>query len=359
MAVERINETLGITMDNIILEPENSLTINENNIAKVKEKDPLFAQYLEYAKNSFVSLLRTTPGYTKLVMDKLQEGDVYIAKISKEVQEGLQQGKYEKMRKNASGLWNGMIRHANVHRKPIVEQTDWQQVNLSHEFLSNVTQITLQASIAQVTEQLFEVDQKLNQVLSYQQTDRISKAVAGIQIYEQAYYAEDPAIQAMQLSNALQSLTEARTSLMLHLEKFLGQALREGKFTDQFWRIIGVDKKAFDFQRTILQNYDLIKEDIQYINLASIYIFRSQTLLKQHQSAYKSKQQYLDFCTTLLNGVAEKEEFLPYETETGFSLEQISEEFDKAQLSVSQLSDSRNDLVIEIEYKELLADDEV
>jgi hypothetical protein len=344
-------------MENIILEPENSLTINENNIAKVKEKDPLFAQYLEQAKASFISLLRTTPGYTKLVMDKLQEGDIYIAKISKEAREGLQQGKYDKMLKNDSGLWNGMIRNPNVRGKPIVEQTDWQQVNLSHEFLSNVTLITLQASVAQVTEQLFEIDQKLNQVLSYQQTDRISKAVAGIQIYEQAYYAEDPAIQAMQLSNALQSLTEARTSLMLHLETFLGQTLREDKFTDHFWRIIGVDKKAFDFQRTILQNYDLIKEDIQYINLASIYIFRSQTLLKQRQSAYKSKQQYLDFCNTLVKGIAEKKEFLPYETETDFSLDQISEQFDKVQLSVSQLSDSRNDLVIEVEYRELLEND--
>ena len=66
--------------------------------------------------------------------------------------------------------------------KPIVEQIDWQQVNLSHEFFSNVTLITLQASVAQITEQLFEIDQKLNQVLLYQQSDRILKAAAGIQI---------------------------------------------------------------------------------------------------------------------------------------------------------------------------------
>ncbi|GEM_PF-6579114 len=141
---------------------------------------------------------------------------------------------------------------------------------------------------------------------------------------------------------------------MLHLKTFLSQTLREDKFTDHFWRVVGVDKKAFDFQRTILQNYDLIKEDVQYINLASIYIFRGQTLLKQRQSAYKSKQQYLDFCNTLLKGVNEKKEFLPYEAETDFSLEQISHQFEKIQLSVSHLFDSRNDLVIEVEYKDLL-----
>jgi len=340
-------------MESIILEPENSLIINENSIAKIKEKDPLFALYLEQAKASFISLLRTTPGYTKLVMDILQDGDTYIAKISKEVQEGLQQGKYEKVFKKG-GLWNGMIRNPNVSRKPIVEQTEWQQVDLNHEFLSNVTLITLQASVAQITEQLFEIDKKLNKVLSYQQTDRISKVVAGIQIYEQAYYAEDSAIQAMQLTNALQSLIEARTSLMLHLENILSQTLRKDSFKDHFWRIVGVDKKAIDFQRVILRNYDSIKEDIRYINLASIYIFRSQALLKQRHSAYKSKQQYMDFCNTLLKGMAENKEFLPYEIEADFSLDQISEQFNKAQLSVSQISDSQDDLVIEVECIELL-----
>ncbi len=341
-------------MKNIILAPENSLTINENYIAKVEEKDPLYAQSLKQAKASFISLLRTAPGYATLVIDKLQEGDIYIARFSKEARKGLQQGTYDKMLKNDSGLWNGMIRNTNVRGKPIVAQTEWQQVNLSHEFLSNVTQIALQASVAQVTEQIFEIDQKLNQVLSYQQTDRISQAVAGIQIYEQAYYAENSAIQAIQLSNALQSLTEARTSLMLHLEKFLDQSLREDKFTDHFWRVIGVDKRAFDFQRNILQNYDLLKEDIRYINLASIYIFRGQTLLKQPQSANKSKEQYLDFCNTLMLGIGSQKEFLPYEVETDFSLDKISEQFDKIQLSVSQLSDPQNDLVIEVEYRELL-----
>lgn len=341
-------------MKDIILAPENSLTINENNIAKVEEKDPLYAQSLKQVKASFISLLRTAPGYATLVMDKLQEGDIYIAKFSKEARKGLQQGTYDKMLKNDSGLWNGMIRNKNVPGKPIVAQTEWQQVSLSHEFLSNLTQITLQASVAQVTEQIFEIDQKLNQVLSYQQTDRISKALAGIQIYEQAYYAENPAIQAMQLSNALQSLTEARTSLMLHLEKLLGQSLREDKFTDHFWRVIGIDKKALDFQRTISQDYDFLQEDIQYINLSSIYIFRGQTLLKQHQSANKSKQQYLDFCNTLVEGIGAHKEYLPYEAEKDFSLEHISEQFEKAQLSVTQFSDPPNDLVIEVEYKELL-----
>lgn len=344
-------------MENIILESENSLTINENNIAKVEEKDPLYAQYLKQAKASFISLLRTTPGYTTLVMDKFQEGDIYIAKFSKEARKGLQQGKYDKMLKNDSGLWNGMIRNPNVRGKPIVAQTEWQQVNLSHEFFSNVTQIALQASIAQITEQIFEIDQKLNQLLSYQQTDRISKVLGGIQIYEQAYDADDPVIQAMQLSNALQSLTEGRASLMFHLETFLSQTVRHDKFTDHFWRVIGVDKRAFDFQRTVRQSYDLLKEDIQYINLASIYIFRGQTLLKQHQSANKSKQQYLDFCNTLVEGIGTQKDFLPYEVETGFSLDQISEQFDKAQLSVSQLSDPSNDLIIEVEYKELLEND--
>ncbi|GEM_PF-5657303 len=70
-------------MYKVILEPEKSLIINKNNIAKVREKDQLFAQYLEQTKTSFISLLRTTPGYIKLVMDKLQEGNIYIAKISK------------------------------------------------------------------------------------------------------------------------------------------------------------------------------------------------------------------------------------------------------------------------------------
>lgn len=334
------------------MKKKQSLVLSESSIQKVQNNDKLFANALEKSKLDLIKIIRAVPGYAKLITDKMRENDVFVATITKEARAGIDNGQLEKMLKKDSKLWNGMIRNAKG-KKEIVEQANWQKVDLSSEMLSNLTQISLHASVAELSEKILEINKKLDELLICQHSNNIAKITAGIATYYQAYQSKDIGIRNHQLANAAQTLNEGRAVLMHHLENILRKDLRDPKFTDRLWNLISIDKRAVDLTNDILHDYSLIKEDIQYINLSTAYLTRIHTLWGQYDSAVEAKKQYMSFCNFLLEGMKAKEIYFPYEMDHHFSLEKINDHFKTAQRVASNAFDIDRELAIEIKYEEL------
>jgi len=334
------------------METDESLVISESTIQKVQENDKLFSKHMENTRLEIIRVIRAMPGYAKLITDEMREKDVFIATLTKEAHAGLRSGQFEKMLKKDTKLWNGMIRNADG-KKEIFEQANWHKVELSSQILSNLTQISMQASVAELTEKILEIDKKIGQLLIYQHSNNKAKIDGGINLYLQAYQSKDIGIRNSQLSNAVQTLNEGRSVLMQDLRNKLSKNLRGPKPTDRFWKVIGVDRRAVDLINDIFHDYDLIKEDIQYINLSTAYLMRIHSLWEQHDSAIEAKNQYIDFCDKLDSGLKQKARYLPYEANIHFSLDMITREFEIAQICASRAFDSNRELVIEIKYEEL------
>lgn len=326
-------------MSEIILSPETA--------RQVQERDPLFGRDLDDSRRGFLQLLRRVPGYIKSVTDQMQTEDVYRARIPRSVLDGLSRGEHEKVLKTQSGLWNGMIRKAKG-KKVIVKQAEWEKVQLDRNSLANLNQMAMQASIADVTEQLFLMDAKLDLLMSGQHADRVAKVHAGVHQYEQAYDCRDLARRDQLLSNALQSLNEGRTALFGELEVMLTHQKRDPAFLDHLWRLlIRVDKPEVEFFNKLEQDRPKVAESIKYINLASAYIFRIYALLDEYDAADRSKQQYLNFCGLVLGNVKDEDSLHPYELVEGTrGLKQLGER-------AEGLTDCDADLLIEVTYEEL------
>ena len=227
----------------------------------------------------------------------------------------------------------------------------FKKLNFDHQFINDYSSICIQAQLAEVTEKLLEIDKKLDSLISFQQTDRISKVVAGIHIYEQAYLAKNNTIREQQLVNALQTLNESRTNLMFHLQKIIKLKIREKKMTDYFWRIIFIDKREIDLFNELKLEQNNIKEDIKYISLANVYIFRSQILLNQKESAQIAKQQYFDFYGAISDGINKISDYISCNNDKIF-LEEIHKMYHDPN-ELLNVFDEKKEITIEITTKDI------
>ena len=323
------------------------LILSPDGVRQLEKRDPLFARKLDGSRCDFLRLLHRAPGYLKVFTDQMQKGDVYQAKIPRQVLDKLQQGEYEKVLNSESGVWTGMIRKVGG-RKEFVSQTGWEKVQFDRHSLANLNQIAIQSSIAEVTEQLLLMDQKLDLLLAGQHTDRIAKVQAGIDLYEQAYLFRDSARRDQLLTNALQSLNEGRASLFGALEAALTHQKRDWRLLDHLWRPLGVDKPEVELFNQLEAERPKVIENIKAINLASAHIFRIHALLDEHEAAEHSKHQYVGFCDLVLGGMREKDSPYPYELVEGTrGLRQLGQR-------VESLTHIGGDLVIEARYEELI-----
>ena len=325
------------------------IILNKEKIESIKKKDEFFSKTLENSLNDVVSLLRQTPTLYSMIKSQVKnDGDIFRAKIPNEIMRGIKSGKLERMTKKDSGLFTGMIRKKDG-RKSIIKQTEWEKINLDKDTISNLNQIAIQASIAELTEMLFEIDKKLDLLIRGQQSDRISRVIAGIDLYKQAYSTNnDTSLKKMHLSNALQSLNEGRRSLMLNLQETLSIEKRDEEFTDTLWKIFGIDKCEVELFDLMNKKYIDMKEDLKYINLSSLYIFRTYVLLKQPDSALQSRKQYDEFCELVIDKISNKQKYFPYEKNAHFSLENMINDFKLAKNRAKLLDDKDSSIIIEI-----------
>lgn len=287
------------------------IILNATSVRQIQNRDPLFGGDLDGSRQGFLRLLRGSTAFIKFITDQMQIEDVYRAKIPSSVLDSINKGEYEKMLKKESGLWNGMIRKVDG-QKVIMKQTEWEMVQLDQHSLSNLNQMAMQASIAEITEQLFQIDAKLDLLISGQHIDRVSKVQAGIQLYEQAYYCRNQVLRDQLLTNSLQNLNEGRTALFGELELILKYQKRNLTLTDHAWLLFKIDKPEVEFFNKLSQDRPKLTESIKHINLASAYIFRIYALLDEYDAASRSKEQYLHFCSIVLNNVQEKDSLHPY-----------------------------------------------
>lgn len=290
----------------------NEIVISDETIRELQTKDKLFGEYLANSRRDMLALIRSVPAYLQYIQDSMQRDDVYRAVIPTDVLRRIASGELEPMLKNASGLWNGTIRRSDG-AKQFVKQAEFVKVKLDNNSIRNLGQMSLQASIADISDQLLVVGEKLDALAEGQHIDRVAKILSGVQLYEQASLCRDKETRVGVLTNALQSLNEGRTELFGELTYMLTSAPREPVISDMLWKIFGVDKREADYFNKCSESRSRLIENIRQINLGSAYLFRTYALLDEPEAANRSRIQYLEFCDLVLGGIREEDSVHPYE----------------------------------------------
>lgn len=321
------------------------IILNNQTIEKVKEKDPLYGRSMDSTYRNFLKILHRSPILIKTLKDELKGESVYQAKIPKDILKLLKKGDYEKVLKKDSGLWNGMIRKKDG-TKPIIKQTDWEEIQLNSNTLSNLNQLAIHSSISEISDQLLLMDKKLDLILVNQHTDRVSSIRSGIELYEQADKYKDVTRRDNLLANALQSLNEGRSALFGELDSILNIEKRDFHWTDYLWKLIRVEKAEVElFDRLDSERLN-IEESIRYINLATVYIFRIHALLNEFDAADHSKYQFIKFCELVIGKITE-DSIHPYE------LAQNTERFKELSAFTEKACSADFDLIVEVKYEDL------
>lgn len=323
----------------------NEITLSNKRIEEVKKSDPLFGKSMSNTYQNFIKLLHRSPMLLKTIKDELNGEGVYQAKIPKEILKLIKNGDYEKVLKKDSGLWNGMIRKKDGTR-PIVKQTDWEEVKIANNTLSNLNQLAIHSSISEISDQLLLMDKKLDRILVNQHTDRVSSIRSGIELYEQAHKYKDITRRDNLLANALQSLNEGRSALFGELDTILNIEKREFQWSDYFWKLLRVDKAEVELFDRLNSERLNIEESIRYINLATVYIFRIHALLNEYDAADHSKLQFIKFCDLVIGEITE-DSIHPHE------LTQNSDKFKELSKLTEKASSLDLDLIIEVKYEDL------
>lgn len=331
------------------------LVLNDAGIRRIAERDRVYAREMRDSRDRFVRFLRGAPAFIKLVKDDLRPGDYFRAVLPPEVQRRLRNGTLEQVRKRSSGLFNGMIRKVEG-RKVIEKQTEWVQETPDARALANLNAIAVQASIADVTELLLDLDKKLDLVLAGQHSDRVARVFAGRDAYEQALDCPDEALRSMFVANAVQSLNEGRRMLMAHLESTLKFERSEPTRWQRFllWVSRGrIDEMEFELLRAFEERYPAVKEDVRYINLATVYLARSYVLLGQHASALASATQHELFCGLLADELPRRAQLFPYEAKAGLTLPDLAGDFAVVRPRLLATAEPERDLIIDVAYEEI------
>jgi hypothetical protein len=263
-------------MTDLILSPEEA--------DEIAERDAVFGGALTSTLDESKSLVRKaidatpspkdTAAVGTTLAEVLQEGDRYVAKIPGDVVEGLSSGRLEKMRKGSTDLWNGTIRKAGGD-KAIEAQANFEEVNLSRERLEGLRALALQAQIREISNQLNELGEKIDDVLEGQHSDRVAEVKSGIETYESANEYNDADRGDRRIANAQQDLTNGRKKLELWLHKILDDEMRELEgVKEQALAAGGIHKPRIERLNELESKEQQIQEALQYYVLASGYIFR-------------------------------------------------------------------------------------
>lgn len=331
------------------------LLLGPRSIERVAERDPFFARELQRNRGRFVQYMRSVPGFVKAVKDELKPGEYYRAIIPTDVQRGLRDNTLEFVNRKKSGLFTGMIREADG-RKRFTNQVEWARHNPDPQALANLNAMSVQAGIAELTERLLDLDRKLERVLLGQHTDRVAEVKNGVDLYEQAFYCQDPAFQRAQLANAVQDLTKGRRKLMEHLAATLNLERNDPTLWQRFLKAVTfgwVDEPAFELVTSVRERYPEIKEDLRYINRATAYLFRAHTVVGEAESATRSVGQYEEFLELLDSRLPEVAGLLPYEAGAGTDLATLAAGFESARPSLRALTAPTDDLVVDVTYEEI------
>lgn len=323
------------------------LTLSEDRIRKIEKKDKLFGKHLRKSLDDFsVKWIRSVPGRAKAILDAMQPEDVYVARIPGEVRKGIASGDLEKVKNGLTDLWNGTVRSAEGNRE-FVKQANFEKVDYQGRDLANLHQLAMQAQLTEISEQLLSVEDKVDEVIEGQHSDRVAKVQAGVHSYETAVdYADDDKRDA-QLTNALQTLNEGRTQLMVTVERALSKSPRDPGLVDKIWSLAGIDKPRVDLKRELRSEIDKVEESVAYIRIATAYLFRTHVLMGERKAAERSVRQFQNVASRVTRSLESQSIYLPE------SLMEGSREIEE----VSRLleSETASDVVIEIPYNKLVS----
>jgi len=332
----------------------NKIVLSQRSIEKVRKNDKIYATDLEKSFKSFKNILKKMPSYTKLIVDSIKSDEIYQAIIPKEIISGLNNGTLEKMTSTKTGLLTGMIRKVDNPKK-IVKQTQWKKIETNpSELFSNLNQISIQASIAEISEMLFNLDKKLDNLAMGQHSDRVAEVEAGIDLYNQIYHIQDPLNRQTKMANALGYLSSGRRKLINNLKNILSTNIKDKNIFDKIWLyLLRIDRTSIDYFDYIMDNYNIIKENIKYINLSSVYIFRIHSMENNFKSAIEAENQYLDFIKTLTEGIENTYKYFPYESKKSIWLPEYQKPFLDISKKINNSVNGNFDLMIELTHQEI------
>ncbi len=328
-------------MDELVLSPAE--------IEKIEVKDRVFARKLDESRRSIVQFIRQVQPYISAIAKKMQAGDLYRACVSKSVLDQLKKGELEKVLKSDSGLWTGIIRKADGS-KIFETQTQWQPISFDPNIVPDLFRdAAMQAAIAEVTEQLFVMNEKLDLIVCGQHFDRIALIESAIDQYQVACDYKDQHRRENQLDNSLNMLNEGRRKLIKEIDAMLlTHGKRDERVLDKLWRKLGIDRVEAERFEKIHADVPPLVRNLRYINIGSAYIARIHVVRNEPDAAQRSLSQFAEFTDGTLKAVDVENTLYPNELRNG-----VRELVTLSNGAIRTWIDG-GDLIVDATYEELL-----
>ncbi|MFB5281808.1 hypothetical protein [Peribacillus sp. Hz7] len=254
--------------------------MNENQIIKVKNKLKLqessnsstlemskkqFDQRFDVNINQIINGFRNVPSFIE-AQKVIKKDSVYKVIIPKDISKKLEDGR-AKWNIDKAGMQLPMIKN---EKGSFICQARLEETNPAN--FSNINNVVLQSTMADVLEQLEFLNEQVSDVLQGQLTDRIGIIKGAEDTYKQALVAKDSSLRKHLLSLAISELNKGRSQLIESLEsktKFI-EELPESSFKQFLYSLFQkidtskIQKQFLETQRI----FDNIISSSCYIALA-------------------------------------------------------------------------------------------
>lgn len=242
---------------------------------------------LKSAKQAFTKLeemLYSAPSFINIVRAHVPEQTLQ-AVLSKDQKAKLAGGALQLMTKKDGSLTANLV---NPKTKQIISTIPLQEVNLSPAISEAMTSYGAQMQLAQIAEQIQEVQQAVEEVRQGQEADRLATAYSCQQKLLQATEIKNSEIKAMALLRIVSDAEDSRNLLMQ------SQAANIAFIKGQPESFIGKFLSGAKNEK-INQRMQEIRESLNMVNLISLTEAMAYEELGEREAAKKSLQYYADY----------------------------------------------------------------
>lgn len=240
---------------------------------------PLLFSKIDKAASIVKSQLNSIPAFADAIDKFKSSGAIsYIANLTKEQLEQLEKGEI----KLGDSAKNPGSYTPNIYvpgEKGIKGQLTLSKQQMPSDFLSSMVSFNMQKQLQQISQQLIEINAKLDFIEQGQRNDRIALVFAARQQFiEASQIDDDPNLQKYIFSQAITTANQARYQLQTSLNSDIDALLSLGKFAHN-------KKKVNELSLRV-------RESLTYINVATIITAKSYAALGQQKAYLETLKSY-------------------------------------------------------------------
>lgn len=242
---------------------------------------------LKSAEKAFTKLeemLYSAPSFINMVRAHVPE-QTFQTVLSKDQKAKLASGALQLMTKKDGSLTANLV---NPKTKKIISTISLQEVSLSPAIAEAMTSYGAQMQLAQIAEQIQEVQQAVEEVRQGQEADRLATAYSCQQKLLQAAEIKNPELKAMALLRIVSDAEDSRNLLMQ------SQAANIAFIKGQPESFIGKFLSGAKNEK-INQRMQEIRESLNIVNLISLTEAMAYEELGEREASKKSLQYYADY----------------------------------------------------------------